>query len=82
MTMFTANDESSMYPKCPRVDTTPFATSISIRTPARGTSRVATERYTSSSIAMMRQIVTIVTLFRLALAMLSVSEASGAAPLT
>ena len=40
------------------------------------------ERYTSSNITMMRKIVTIVTLFRLALAILSVSEASGAAPLT
>ena len=46
------------------------------------TSKVEKERYTSSSITTMSKIVTIVTLFRLALAMLNVSEASGAAPLT
>ena len=82
MTMFTANDESSMYPRCPRVEVTPFATSISIRTPSNGTIRMEGLRYTSSNSTMMRMIVTIVTLFRLALAILSVSEASGAAPLT
>lgn len=60
----------------------PFAASISIRTPAKGTSRVDMERYTNSSITTMRMIVTIVTLFKLELAMVSVSEASGAAPLT
>ena len=82
MTMFTANDDNSMYPKCPRVEITPLATSISMRTPSNGTSNVGGLRYTSISITMMRMIVTIVTLFRLALAMLNVSDASGAAPLT
>ena len=60
----------------------PLATSISNSTPANGTNRVAGERYTSSSITRIKRIVTIVTLFRLALAMLNVSDASGAAPLT
>ena len=82
MTMFTANDDNSMYPKCPRVEIIPLATSISMRTPSNGTSNVGGLRYTSISITMMRMIVTIVTLFRLALAMLNVSDASGAAPLT
>lgn len=59
-----------------------MATSISMRTPSKGTNRVEGVRYTSSSITTMRMIVTMVTLFRLALAMARVSEASGAAPLT
>ena len=50
MTMFTANDDNSMYPKCPRVEITPFATSISMRTPSKGTNRVGGQRYTSSNI--------------------------------
>ena len=49
---------------------------------SRGTTRVETERYTSSNIPTMRKIVTIVMLFKLELAIASVSEASGAAPLT
>jgi hypothetical protein len=53
-----------------------------MRTLSNGTSRVGGLRYTSISITKMRMIVMIVTLFRLALAMLNVSDASGAAPLT
>ena len=82
MTILTANEDSSIYPKCPRVATTPLATSISTRTPNNGTSIVVTDRYTMSSMKMMRKIVTIVMLFRLEFATLNVSEASGAAPLT
>ena len=41
-----------------------------------------TERYTKNNIPTMRKIVTIVMLFKLELAIASVSEASGAAPLT
>ena len=78
----TANDESSMYPRWPRVEMTPFAISSSNRTPYMGTARVETERYTKNNITKIRMIVTIVMLFRLELAIPSVSEASGAAPLT
>src|ERR1700722_714145 len=77
--MFTANDESSRYPRCPRVEMTPFATSSSNRTPYRGTARVEAERYTKNNIPTMRKIVTIVMSFKLELAIVSVSEASGAA---
>jgi len=61
---------------------TPFAISNSNRTPYRGTARVETERYTKNNIPIMRKIVTIVMSFKLELAIESVSEASGAAPLT
>ena len=80
--MFTANDESSRYPRVPRVETTPLATSSSNRTPYRGTARVETRRYTKNNIPKIRKIVTIVMSFKLELAISSSSVASGAAPLT
>ena len=42
--MFTANDDSGMTPKWPRVETTPLAMSISNSTVASGISTVLGER--------------------------------------
>ena len=80
--MFTANDESSMYPRWPEGRNDSLRDQQFEQNAVQGHRQGGSGAIHHSSITRIRMIVTIVMLFKLELAMVSVSEASGAAPLT